>query len=574
MAERRFYEFGRFSLDATGRVLSCEGRPVPLAPKIADILLLLVENAGNVVEKEELLKKVWPHEFVEEGSLSRNISVLRKALGDAAEGQEFIATIPKRGYRFTRKVQEILRASPAAGKTMLAVLPFENLSERKSQEYLSDGLTEEMITQLGKLNPEQLGVIARASAMRYKTTRKNVQQIGRELRVDYILEGSVRQAKSRVRITAELIQVADQTHLWCESYDRDFSDILGLQSDVARSIAHAIKVKLIPPGRHQPSAATIAPAAYQFYLKGRYLLNTRSHRALNESIRYYEQAIQIDPACAVAYAGLADSYLTLQDDGYLRTLEATARARRAASRALDIDETLAEPHISLAHAYFHEFDWRAAEREFQRGIHLNPNNPFGHFYYSNYLAAMERFEEALTQAKCAESLDPVSLSASTNTAALLYLSGNYDESIRHSLRFLDFEPHDARAHEYLGRAYLEKQLIDQAIVAFRQAVEFARDSPRCLASLAHAYAVAGRKNQAMALLADLRRLGKKAYVCPFLLALVEVGLGHKDQAFTLLDVAYEQRSTDLPFVKINPRLAPLRADLRFHRLLQRLALAA
>ena len=295
---------------------------------------------------------------------------------------------------------------------MLVVLPFENLSGGKRHDYFSDGVTEEMITQLARLSPERLGVIARTSAMQYKSTAKSVRQIGRELAVAYVLEGSVRRAGHRVRIAAQLIQVSDETHLWAESYERNLGNILGLQSEVARAVANEIKVKLAPEERERlASAGVVNPQAYEAYLRGRYLLNRRTAEASQKSILHFERAIQYDPQYAVAYAGLADSYLTLLDTGHLSTTEATAKAMTAAGKALRMDDTLAEAHTSLGHAHFHEFHWLAAETEFKRAIQLNSNYAMTHFYYANYLIAVGRTDEAIAQARCAQALDPVSLPA-------------------------------------------------------------------------------------------------------------------------------------------------------------------
>jgi TolB-like protein/DNA-binding SARP family transcriptional activator len=499
VAKRRFFEFGRFRLDADGCVLFRGQHAIPLSPKAAGTLLLLVENAGQVVGKEEILKRVWPGTFVGDGSLTRTVSDLRKALTGGGEEHQYIATISKRGYRFVALVRESPEspASPSTGKVMLVVLPFENLSGKKSHEYLSDGLTEEMITQLGRLNPARLGVIARTSAVHYKGCDKTVRQIGSQLNVAYVLEGSVRRSGVRVRVTAQLIQVADQTHLWCESYDRDLGDILNLQRDVARAIANQINIKLVhQEGEPRAVSSIVSAEAHESYLRGRYLWNKRTQEALRSSIRCFERSILIDPGYATAYAGLADSYLTLQDQGYLLTLQATAEAKRAASQALRIDETLAEPHISLAHAHFHEFDWRAAEKEFQRGIELNPNYAIAHFYYANYLLVMEHFAEAIAEARHAEALDPVSLAAGTNTATALYFAGRYDESIQHSLQILETDPKFVGAYEDLGRAYLEKGIIDDSIAAFEKAVEGSGRSPHYVASLAHAFAVARNEKKA------------------------------------------------------------------------------
>lgn len=577
MASDRFYQFGPFRLDAAGRLLFRQGKAVSLAPKVADTLLLLVENAGKVVEKEELLKRVWQDAFIEEGSLTRTISLLRKALGDGSEGQEYIATISKRGYRFAAPVEEI-SAPPVlsiSGKIMLAVLPFENFSREKQQEYFSDGLTEEMITELGRLNPERLGVIARTSAMKYKSTDRTIHEIGRELNVAYVLEGSVRLAGGQVRIAAQLIQVSDQTHIWAESYQRGLGDILALQSQVAQAIARQIQIRLTPQDQARLEAARpVDPQAYEDYLKGRYLWNKRSQEALLKSVQHFQKAIQRAPTYAPAYAGLADSYLTLQDEGNLAPREATAKAKTAARKALRINENLAEPHISLAHAYFHEFNWRAAEAEFKRGLELNPSYAGAHFYYANYLVAMGRADEAIAAARTAQALDPVSAPAETNMAAILYHVREYDKAIDHCRKLLETEPAFAHAYDDLGRAYEQKLMYAQAIAAFENAAECSKRAPRYLASLAHALGRVGRKREALALLQELRRLAKKRYVSPYAFALVFLGLGDRDQALAWLNKAYQLRDSVLPFLKVNPRLASLHSDPRFQKILRRLGLAA
>ena len=575
MAGRRFYEFGRFRLDATGRLLFREGETVPLPPKAADTLLLLVENAGNVVEKHDLLKKIWPDTFIEEGSLTRTISILRKALTEGANGQEYIATIPKRGYRFAASVEEIpeRRVPSAAERIMLAVLPFENLSGDKRQEYFSDGLTEEMISQLGRLNPQRLGVIARTSAMKYKDTEKSIQEIGRELGVSYALEGSVRRAGNRVRIGAQLIQVSDQTHLWAQCYNRDIGNILALQSNVAQAIAREIEIKLAPPEqRRLESVSSVDPQAYEAFLKGRYLWNKRTVETLQKSIECFEKAIQIDPSYAAAHAGLADSYLTLQDDGYLSTLEATVKAKRAAGKALRMDETLAEPHISLAHAHFHLFNWSVAEREFIRGIELNPSYATAHFYYANYLLAVGRTEEAVAEARRALTLDPVSLPTQSNMAMMFYGARQYDQSIDQSLKALEMDSNFVRSHEDLGRAYEQKGMYGQAITEFQKALALSGRGTAYIASLAHGYALAGKRSEATRLLQELKQISSKKYVSPYALALASVGLGNIDEALDWLEKGYLERSAALPFLKVNPRLAPLHADPRFQDLLRRIGL--
>jgi TolB-like protein/Flp pilus assembly protein TadD len=549
---------------------------VPLAPKVADALRLLIENAGNVIGKDELLKNIWPDTFVGEGSLTRTISILRKALADDAGGQDYIVTIPKRGYRFAAPISETSgpKAPPVPEKLMLAVLPFENLSRNKKQEYLSDGLTEELITQLGRLNPERLGVIARTSAMQYKSTRKSIQQIGRELGVAYVLEGSVRRAGNRVRVTAQLIQVSDQTHLWAQGYEREMRDILTLQRHVSQAVAKEIEIKL---ARQEPSrldAGAINLAAYETYLKGRYLWNKRTLDSLENSVRYFERAIELDPGYERAYAGLADSYLTLHDDGHLPPRKALACAKRAAAKGLRIDKTLAEAHTSLAHAHLHEFNWPAAGAEFKRAIELNPNYPAAHFYYANYLVARECLDEAIAEAQRAQALDPVSLQAGSNFAHILYHACMYDSAIEQSLKVLDMDRNFARAHEDLGRAYEQKGMYEQAIRAFRTAVANSGRSPAYLGSLAYAYAVSGHRKEAAKLFEELRKIARKRYVSAYVFALVCAGLKDKDRAFAWLRKACDEYSSALIFLKVNPRFAALRSDARFHDLLRHVGLCS
>jgi TolB-like protein/tetratricopeptide (TPR) repeat protein len=572
MTGGRFYQFGPFRLDAAGHLLFRDGKTIALAPKVADTLVLLVENAGQVLHKEELLKRVWRDAFIEEGSLTRTISVLRKTLGE----EEYIATISKRGYRFAEPVRAVsgVQEHAVSPKIMLAVLPFEDFSPGKQQEYFSDGLTEEMITELGRLNPERLGVIARTSAMRYKGTEKSIQEIGRELGVSFILEGSVRREATQVRIAAQLIQVSDQTHVWAETYQRPLRDILTVQSEVAQSIARQIRIRLTPEGQARVKAPRpIDPEAYEHYLRGRYLWNQRSQDALERSVQHFKTAIRLAPAYAPAYVGLADSYLTLGDQGFLAPRQATALAKTAARRALRIAPSLAEPHISLGHAYFHEFNWRAAEREFRSGLELNPSYAIAYFYYANYLAAVGRTEEAVATAHTAHMLDPVSAPAATNRAMVLYFARRLDEGIAQTRRLLENEPAFTPAYEDLGRIYQQQSRLDQAIPMFEKAVAFSQRAPRYLASLAHALALVGRRKEALKLLRELERQAKKRYVGPYSFSLIYVSLGDKRRAFSWLEKAYRLRDSTLPFLNVDPRLDSLHSDLRFRKLLRRIGLA-
>ncbi len=554
MTPGRLYHFGRFRLDADAHLLFRDASRIALTPKAVDVLLTLVENRGTAVAREELFLKVWSDAAVEDGTLSSHISLLRKTLG-----APFIETIPKRGYRFVGAVEE----RQADSRILLAVLPFENLSRGKKDDAFTDGLTEEMITQLGRLNPARLGVIARTSAMTYKTTDKTIDRIGRELGVSYVLEGSARRAGNRVRIAAQLIKVSDQTHLWAESYEGSLEDILTLQSSVSREVAKQIQVRLL----RSENPRQVVPAAYEAYLKGRYLWNHRTERNLRSSIRSFEEAIRSDPAYAPPYAGIADSYLTLMDYGYLPLSEAIPKARPMVRRALELDENLTEAHVSLGHAAFHEFDWRTAERELLRGIELNPSYSIARHYYANYLAAMCRLEEALAEAEEAKRLDPVSPAAHSNLASILWFAGLYERSIEQVHETLELNPGYSREYEDLGRCHEQMGALDRAIEAFEKAVSAEKHAFGALASLAYAYALAGREDEATKILRRLQRAAKTEFVSAYNFVLIYVGLGKKDEAFEWLDKAYDERSGALPFLSVNPRFNSLRRDPRFAKLL-------
>jgi TolB-like protein/Flp pilus assembly protein TadD len=551
-------------------VLTSKGRTVPLPPKLGDTLLVLVENPGMVVEKQELLSKVWPGEFVEEGSLTRTISLLRNTLARCGSGEEYIITVPKVGYRF---VPEVIAAEiPESGlhqKPILAVLPFVNLSSDPKQEFFSDGLTDEMIMQLGRTDPEKLGVIARTSAMKYKGATKAVDQIGRELGVDYVIEGSVRRDGKRVRITAQLIRVHDQTHIWADSYERQLQDVLILQSELASAIARAVQVQLAVPIR-SPAASRrrVDPDAYEACLKARFFWNRRTREDLHRALEFFAQSIEKDPDYAPAFAGLSDSYLVLLDYRYVVPNEALAMATAAAVNALRLDELLVDGHTSLAHAKLHTLDWKGSEKEFRRAIQLGPGYPIAHFYYANLLTALGRFEEAISEAREAVRLDPVSMVAEANLAILYYNAGRHDEAVLACEKALQMEPNLIRPHDDLGRILLEKGNFSEAIRALEKAVSLSNRSARCLSSLGYGYGITAQTNLARQVLAELEGMARRGYVASSDFAIVHAGLGERDRAIAWLERACEERDSHLPHLKVDPRLKTLRGDVRFEALLK------
>ncbi len=553
------FAFGRFRLDAGARVLFRDDTRIQLTPKAIDVLLTLIERRGVAVGREDLFQRVWADAAVEDGTLSSHISILRKTLGG-----EFIETIPKRGYRFVGDVDEIGDRRP-----LLVVLPFGNLGGRDDDAF-ADGLTEEVITQLGRLSPARLGVIARTSSMTYRSTEKTIAQIGRELGVAYALEGSVRRAGNRVRIAAQLIQVSDQTHLWTDAYESELEDILTLQSRVSREVANQIRIRLVPAELTRlENAKQVVPAAYAAYLTGRYLWNRRGERDLQTSITSFEQAIASDPGYAPPYAGLADTYLTLMDRGDVPQREAMQKARPLLVRAVQLDERLAEPHVSLGHAALHEFDWTRADRELRRAIELNPSYASARHYYGNYLAAMQRIDAAVAEAEHAARLDPVSAATHSNLSSILWFAGEHEQSIIHAQRALELNPSYARAYDDIGRAYEQLGAFDRAIDALQQAVALEERADAGNASLAHACALAGKRSEAVRILRNLELTSKSRFVAAYNFALIHVALGDVDNAFAWLDKAYDERSSALPFLRVNPRLAGLRDDPRFVRLCRR-----
>jgi len=621
---KRFFDFGHFRVDPAERVLLADGQPVSLTPKAFDTLLTLLENSGHVLEKDELLKRVWPDTFVEEGTLVQNISTLRKVLGEAPDGSVYIETIPRRGYRFTGAVRKTEfepgaeenfpsdhivagrravipswimalgiaavslatlflareriwpRPDPPPKKIMLAVLPFENLSGDSQQEYFSSGLTEEMITQLGDLEPNRLGVIARTSAMQYKGVKKDTREIGRELGVDYILEGSVRREGDRVRITAQLIQVKDQTHLWARDYDRNLRDILALQSDVAGAIAREIKLKLTSEeSARLSSAPALNPQAYELYLKGRYFWNKRTEDGFVKAIKYFEQAIALDSKYAQPYAGLADAYALLgsMPNREISRGEAMPKAKAAALKALQLNDSLADAHTSLAFVEMqYEWDWPGSEKEFKRALELNRNYATAHQWYAVWLMSRGNQDAALDEERRAQEADPLSTIIKTDTAQLLVYAGRYDEAVQEAKRALEIEPTFLLGHIYLAEAYIGKQDYQAAIAEFQEVLAINKKDVWATTEIARAYTLAGQRQESEGILRDMLHTSKNRQDLALQLAAVYAAEGENDQAFACLENGYQHREGGLILLNVAPEFQSLHLDPRFDDLARRVGL--
>ena len=455
----------------------------------------------------------------------------------------------------------------------LAVLPLENLSGDASQDYFSDGMTDELITELGQIG--ELRVISRTSIMTYKGAHKSLPQIARDLNVDAVVEGAVLRSGDRVRITAQLILAAADKHLWARSYDGEMGDTLALQKQVARSIAAEIRIELTPHEQAVLKNGTrVSPAAYDNYLKGRYFWNKRTADGLRKAIDYFDQAIAINPNYAEAYAGLADSYALAGDFEYgvLAPKEAYPRAKAAAAKALELENTLGEAHISLAFCLDgFDWDWESAGREFRRGIELNPGYATGHHWYAWHLTALGRNDEAISEMKKAVDLDPLSLIISAELAEEFLIAHRYDEAIRQSRKTIALDPFFAVAHFVLGQAFVQKHMYNEAIAELQKAIELSAGSTTFRSNLAYAYAESGKRTEASKILNDLKSNSHDAFSNPPEIALVYVGLDEKDQAMAWLEKAYAERFN--PSVLRRPAFDPLRSDPRFQNLLRRIGLS-
>jgi TolB-like protein/Flp pilus assembly protein TadD len=462
--------------------------------------------------------------------------------------------------------------SPSPVIRSLAVLPLENLSADSSQDYFSDGMTDELITELGQIS--QLRVISRTSVMTYKGARKSLPQIARELNVDAVVEGSVLRSGEQVRITAQLIQASVDKHLWAHSYEGDVRETLALQKQVARAIAEQIRIELTPHERDVlKSTRTVNTEAYEAYLKGRYFWNKRTADGLKKAVDNFNQAIEKDPNYAPAYTGLADAYALLGDweYGVLAPKEAYAKAKAAATKALQIDSALGEAHISLAFS-LDGFDWNfeAADAEFRKGIELNPGYATGHQWYAGHLTLLGRNGDAIIEMKKAEDLDPLSLIISADLAEDFLIAHRYDEAMRQIRKTMDMDSTFPLAHYQLGQAYLQKHRYGDAIGELQKAVSLSGGSTACTSSLAYAYAVSGRRNEAEAILSDLKNRSNNNFSNAPEIALVYVGLDQRDQAMAWLEKGYGERFN--PGVLMRPAFDPVRSDPRFKDLLHRIGL--
>ena len=568
------YEFGAYRLEAQSRMLFRGGDHVALPPKAAELLVALVHAAGRVLTREELLQRLWPDTVVEEGSLTSHISLLRKALGEDPKAQGCIETLPKRGYRFVASVKRSASEAPDSrvDRAMLLVLPFENLTAGERYDYFSEGLTEEMITELARLSPEHLGVIARTSAMQFKSTTKTIAQIGSELGVSHVLEGSVRRAGERVRITAQLIRVSDESHLWAQSYERGLHDVLEVQTEVARAVAREIQIKLTPHEQRRldpDKTRSINSQAYELYLRGRHFWYRRTEEGIRKSIECFEEALRYDPNFAAAYDGISDAHTMLACRGMTPALESFHKAKTAARQAVRLQPELGEGYASLAHVRLHDWDWVGLESDFRQAVELDPGYAIAHYWYAEYLMAMGRTREALGRVAHGLELDPLNSVINASVGMVRYLAHDYDGALVALRRGLEIDPNHYVSYLRVGLVCLQKNLPNEAIDAMRQAVMHSGGSTEALAGLAQAHAVTGDKLAMERIVKELGESGDR-YVSPYNIARVYGAIDDKQRALEWLERAYREHNPDLIELTREPSFAGLHSDAKFRELVERI----
>jgi len=673
---QQIYGFDNFRLDVPNRKLLRDGAPVSLQAKAFDVLVVLIENGGRLIGKDELFSRVWPDLIVEESNLTVQVSAIRRALGDNRDNPHYIITVPGHGYRFTSEVlrlnegeeeEELViehhahsrivvetetekgaapgnsvalanvpelsgamvsagsaRASTSAagqngrstssaeylvgeikrhrrggaialgflimaiGATAyfyfsargnktevhsIAILPFANVGADPDTEYLSDGLTESLINNLSRLS--NLRVTARTTAFSFKGRSLDPRQAGRELGVDALLTGRVTQRGDTLSIQVDLISVADGSQLWGEHYQRKLSDILAVQSEIARAISAKMRLKLTGEEEQRLNERyTENVEAYQLYLQGRYFWNKVTEEAVKKSEGYFKEAIAKDPNYALAYVGLADTYILSSFIAMASPAESYGKAKVAATKALEIDDKLGDAHATLALVLiWYEWNWPAGEAEFKRAIELSPNSATAHQGYGRALTIVGRFDEALAELTRAHDLDPLSLIIDADLESVFFFSRRYDESIKQNRKILDMEARFVFAYIDLSTALEQTGKPQEAITELQKALNLEPENPFVLSLMGYDYATMGARERAQDTIRQLTELSRRRYVSPMLIARVYAGLGNKDQAFASLEQGYQGRDYNLPYLRVDQTFDGLHSDPRFSDLLRRLGLS-
>jgi TolB-like protein/DNA-binding winged helix-turn-helix (wHTH) protein/Tfp pilus assembly protein PilF len=620
--------FGVFEVDLQASELRKQGIKVKLQQQPFELLAMLLEHPGEVVTREEIQKRLWPADtFVDfDRGLNRATNRLRESLGDDAESPRFIETLPRRGYRFIAPVVKsdesghVAELVPPQADTVptngspyspgydrvrlrigfvtalvaialltvaawfaffrprhgaiesVAVLPFSNSSSDSNAEYLSDGITESLINNLSQL--PNLRVMARSTVFRYKANDADPQKIGNDLHVQAVLSGRLLQQGNVLIIQAELMDVKTGVQLWGGQFNRSAEDVLALQDDLSREIAEKLRVKLTGEQKQRLARRNTEDAeAYRFYLKGRYYWNKRSPEGMQKAASYFQQAIDKDPGYALAYAGLADTYVYLSFFNMVAPRDAMPRAKAAAAKALEIDDHLAEAHVSLGYmSYAYDWDWPAAGRHFDQALALDPAYTRAHIFYPFYLSSRGQSQEAVTVAKSALDLDPASPSLSHSLAVQFYLTRQFDQAIEQCRKTLEMDPNFAVAYAVLGQTYLAKGMNSEAAPVLEKYSALSQGSVDSLALLGYSQARRGKKSQALRTIDELKETSKNSFVPAFYFALVYAALEDKDQAFMWLEKGYDERFARFAYLKLEALWDPLRSDERFRDLVRRVGI--
>ena len=647
-----FYEFGPFRIDVQERLLLRGAEAVPLTAKAFDMLLVLVEHRGRLLEKDELMRRVWPDSFVEEANLSHSVHTLRKALGEGKDENQYIQTVPRRGYRFVARVSEVRgervetavkegplppqgmeatedsvnsdgsnRPAPAIPttnppvktdaarrpKTLLvaalvaaaclglviyfftfgwpqpgpsslpvksiAVLPFRQLDRKADDEYLGLGLADALITRLSNVK----GVVVRPTSaiLKYDNAELRPTDAGAEQRVESLLEGAIQRSGDRIRVSVQLVRVGDGVPLWAGNFDENFTDLFKVQDSISEQVTRALMLNLT--GEEQgliKKRYTADAEAQRLYMKGRFHWSKFNEQGLTKAIEYFNQALELDPNYALAYVGLSIAYSVQGAIGALPPREVRQKAKAMAEKAIALDGDLPEAHLSLgAVSLVYGRDWSGAEKELKRAIELNPNYGEAYNLYSYYLQATGRAAEAVTEARRAQDLDPLSPSISSDLGFAFYYARQYDEAITAYWKAKELDPKLLGSQFLLGLAYAQKEAYGEGIAECQKEMASAGRDPRILFSLAYLYARSRQEAAAEKLAAELTAAWEQRYFPPFLMAILYAGLEDRDRAFAWLDKAYDADDPQLIWVKVEPALDGLHSDHRFQALLQRMGLA-
>jgi len=581
------FEFGCFRLDPVKRLLLCEGSPVPLAPKVFDILLVLLQNHDRLIEKSELMRAVWPDTAVEEENLTQSVYILRKALNESPNEHRYIVTIPGSGYRFVAAVRKVNRVEPhsepsrsggarptetAAAPRSIAVLPFKPLTRESRSKHLELGMMDALITRLSKIR--QIVVRPTTSVLRYGDGAKDPLAAGREQGVDFVIAGAIQTSGRRIRVTVQLVSVSDGATAWADKFDEQSSDIFDLEDSICRQVIKALKLTLT--SQENRKVANIYRAkgeAYQAYLKGRYFWSRRTSEGLKKAAECFDKGILQDPGYALAYAGLADCYNMLAVYGEAAPQELWPRAKAAGIKALSLDNELAEARACLALTRMgYEWDWEGAERECQLALRHNPGYAMAHDYYAEYLMALGVFEQAMAETTRALELEPLNLVVNRDLGCVFYFMRRYEEAIAQLQSTVDMDPNFAVGRWTLARAYERNGMYSEALAELKKAVALSGGNTRMIGEMGAVYAADGNAGGAKKVLRELEALSERRYASPYETAVIYTALGDKDRAFAWLEKACEHRAWPLVYLKVEPKWDPLRSDPRFQKVLRRVGL--